>query len=188
MSRGMWRTSARLAVIATVTLGEVALLAGCMRRVPASAGAAGTERDETFEATTTEHGEVAHLVERFFFDSGVVTLSPDVAAAIARVAERLNTRRFRRQLVLVEGHSDSVGTTTEKVRLSTLRAEAIARVLIEHGVEASRVQTQGFGDTRPIAPERRADGKDSPEARARNRRVDIIVEDHGRRNESSPDC
>jgi outer membrane protein OmpA-like peptidoglycan-associated protein len=181
----------KVAIRLTVTVCVIAWIAGCVRRAPSTAGAKpassasessrGAEADETFEATTTERGEVVDLVERFFFAPGQATLSPGADAAIARVANQLKSRRFRGRGVSIEGHSDSVGEAGEKLRLSEARAEAVAQALIQHGVEAARIQHRGFGDTRPLAPERRPNGKDSPEARARNRRVDIVLDDGRKR-------
>jgi flagellar motor protein MotB len=59
--------------------------------------------------------------------------------------------------------------------LSAARAEAIAELLVQHGVEAERIHSRGFGETRPLAAEQRAGGQNSLEARARNRRVDIVL-------------
>lgn len=128
--------------------------------------------DGQFDATTTEQGQVVYLVERFFFDPGQVELSADAESAIARVAARLNERRVRRRPVSVEGHSDASGTAETNARVSTERAEAVAALLVRHGVDASRIHSRGFGPSRPLVPER---GRASAEVRARNRRVDVIL-------------
>ena len=151
-------------------------IAGCVRRVPAARDDGGT-----FDATTVERGDVVFLVERFFFPPGAAELDADVEPAIARVASRLNERRNRRRAVLVEGHSDGSGSDAQNDRLSTARAEAIVELLVQHGVDADRVQVHGFGATRPLAMEQRAGGKDSVEARARNRRVDVVLGDPPKR-------
>jgi outer membrane protein OmpA-like peptidoglycan-associated protein len=147
-------------------------IAGCVRRVPAARDGNGT-----FDATTVERGDVVYLVERFFFAPGATEIDVDAEPAIARVAARLNERRNRRRPVLVEGHSDGSGSEVMNARLSAARAEAIAELLVQHGVDAERVQARGFGETRPLAIERQAAGKNSGEARARNRRVDIVLGD-----------
>jgi OmpA-OmpF porin, OOP family len=142
----------------------------CGHRAPRSA--APRAPDETFDATTTEQGQVVYLVERFFFEPGQVELSADAESAIARVAARLNERRVRRRPVSVEGHSDATGTAETNARISAERAEGVAALLVQHGVHASRIHSRGFGDTRPLVAER---GRASAEVRARNRRVDIIL-------------
>ena len=148
-------------------------IAGCVRRVPAT-------RDDasgTFDATTVERGDVVYLVERFFFPPGATEISAEMEPAIARVAARLNERQNRRRAVLVEGHSDGSGPDALNERLSAARAEAIAELLVQHGVDAERIHSRGFGETRPLAAEQRAGGQNSLEARARNRRVDIVLGD-----------
>jgi OOP family OmpA-OmpF porin len=157
-------------------------VAGCVRRVPAAPDAsgrdaAGRDKDATFDATTVERGDVVYLVERFFFPPGATVISVEMEPAIARVAARLNERRYRRRAVMVEGHSDGTGPDALNERLSAARAEAIAELLVQHGVEAERIHSRGFGKTRPLAAEQRAGGQNSLEARARNRRVDIVLGD-----------
>lgn len=146
-----------------IALVVVMVMVGCVRPRPS---------DGRFDATTTEQGQVVYLVERFFFESGQVALSADAESAIARVAARLNERRVRRRPISVEGHSDASGTAETNARLSTERAEAVAALLVQHGVDAKRIHSRGFGDTRPLVAER---GGTSAEVRARNRRVDVIL-------------
>ena len=105
-----------------------------------------------------------------------MALSREADAAIARVAARLNERRVRRRPISVEGHSDASGTAETNARVSTERAEAVAALLVQHGVDASRIHSRGFGHSRPLAPEPER-GRASAEVRARNRRVDVILDD-----------
>jgi flagellar motor protein MotB len=82
-------------------------------------------------------------------------------------------------LIVVEGHADSTpiksgggGTSSDKKALSLQRAEAIARLLEEEGVDPARIAIAGYGDTRPLAPNTTEDG------RAENRRVEIRLVPH----------
>lgn len=43
------------------------------------------------------------------------------------------------------------------------------------GVEPARISAQGYGETRPLAPEAKPDGADDPDGRARNRRVEVVI-------------
>lgn len=142
-------------------------MAACARPRPTSPA------DGRFDGTSTERGQVVYLVERFFFESGQVELSADAESAMARVAAQLNARRVRRRSVSVEGHSDASGTAETNMRLSIERAEAVAALLVRHGVDAGRIHSRGFGQTRPLLAER---GRTSAEVRARNRRVDVILD------------
>jgi outer membrane protein OmpA-like peptidoglycan-associated protein len=71
--------------------------------------------------------------------------------------------------VRVEGHTDSVGTPEHNMTLSQHRAESVSEFLVEHGVDASRLVSQGFGLTKPIASNASAIG------RAQNRRSEFHI-------------
>jgi outer membrane protein OmpA-like peptidoglycan-associated protein len=71
----------------------------------------------------------------------------------------------------IEGHTDSTGTDGYNQMLSQSRAESVRNFLVEQGIPAERIpSTQGFGRTRPIAP------NDTRANREKNRRVDIVIE------------
>jgi outer membrane protein OmpA-like peptidoglycan-associated protein len=72
--------------------------------------------------------------------------------------------------IAVEGHTDSQGTEAYNVALSLRRAEAVRGYLVSRGMSSERVSAVGRGEGQPIA------GNDTPEGRANNRRVEIIVE------------
>ena len=69
--------------------------------------------------------------------------------------------------IRIEGHTDSTGGDDVNGPLSARRAGAVRVWLIEHGVPAERMTTEGLGATRPVAP------NDTPEGRARNRRTEV---------------
>jgi outer membrane protein OmpA-like peptidoglycan-associated protein len=71
--------------------------------------------------------------------------------------------------IRIEGHTDNVGDPKFNQRLSQERAEAVKAALIKRGVDGDRLQTRGYGETRPIAPNKTAPG------RANNRRVEFII-------------
>jgi OOP family OmpA-OmpF porin len=72
--------------------------------------------------------------------------------------------------VIVEGHTDSVGSDAYNMKLSHRRANAVSDYLASHGIPASRIRTEGYGESRPVASNDTADG------RAQNRRVELNVE------------
>ena len=69
----------------------------------------------------------------------------------------------------IEGHTDSEGTPERNQRLSDRRAQAVVDFLIKRGVDQAQLQAIGYGETRPLAP------NDSPENRAKNRRIEFTV-------------
>jgi type VI secretion system protein ImpK len=104
------------------------------------------------------------------FVPGQARLSARILPVLAKVADEINQVSGS---VLVTGHSDNQPIKTREFPdnqiLSEKRAAAVAAVLLSKGVVASRIRTEGRGDTVPIADSETAAG------RARNRRVDIVV-------------
>ena len=78
--------------------------------------------------------------------------------------------------VLVEGYTDSKGSESYNLALSTRRAEAVKVWLIEKGkLKGLKIITKGYGEARPVAPNTNPDGSDNPKGRAKNRRVEIYI-------------
>ncbi len=71
--------------------------------------------------------------------------------------------------ITVTGHTDNVGTDAYNQKLSERRAEAVKKYLVGKGVNAGQIQTQGKGESQPVADNKTTDG------RAKNRRVDIEI-------------
>lgn len=77
--------------------------------------------------------------------------------------------------VMIEGHTDSKGTEPYNQKLSERRAQAVFNYFVDKGISSSRMQTIGYGETRPIASNTKPNGSDNPEGRALNRRVELRV-------------
>lgn len=85
-------------------------------------------------------------------------------------------RKYPDADIELEGHTDSKGTEQYNQKLSERRADAVMHYLIkEGGVDKTRISAKGYGETRPIAPNKTEDGKDNPEGRAENRRVEVLI-------------
>lgn len=102
----------------------------------------------------------------FSFDSDVVAAA--ARENLLRVGRELNELGIDR--ALVRGHTDNVGAAEYNMALSKRRADAVARVLVEGGYPADRVDAKGLGATVPAADNASAEG------RSQNRRVVIIVQ------------
>jgi outer membrane protein OmpA-like peptidoglycan-associated protein len=96
----------------------------------------------------------------------------EVPAAARGLLEKVKaaTEVFPRSQVVVEGHTDSYGSDETNLALSRKRAEAVSAYLAQLGVPALRMSAVGYGETQPIA------NNDTEQGRARNRRIDIIIE------------
>ena len=77
--------------------------------------------------------------------------------------------------VRIEGHTDSIGSDEYNLELSERRAQAVKAYLVSRGIAASRLSTEGKGETEPIADNTK-DGRDNPEGRAMNRRAELKVQ------------
>jgi OOP family OmpA-OmpF porin len=98
------------------------------------------------------------------FDTARADIKPAFAQEIEKVAAFM--RRYPTTRVVIEGHTDNVGKPDFNQSLSERRAQAVAQSLVrDHGIAADRVQSVGYGLSRPIADNRTAEG------RATNRRV-----------------
>jgi outer membrane protein OmpA-like peptidoglycan-associated protein len=121
------------------------------------------------KAEHTDRGWVLTLGSDFLFDVGRATLKPGSRHSIERVAGFLRNHPERR--VVVEGFTDSSGSETTNLELSHDRAKAVARALVNADVDASRIDTRGFGESLPVA------SNDSVAGRQLNRRAEIVVQD-----------
>ena len=78
-------------------------------------------------------------------------------------------------IVEISSHTDSKGTDSYNMKLSQKRAESVVRYLLLKGINKKRLDPQGYGETLPIAPNKKTDGSDNPEGRALNRRTDFQI-------------
>jgi outer membrane protein OmpA-like peptidoglycan-associated protein len=103
-----------------------------------------------------------------YFDTSKAVLQARSFALLNEVAAVLKAHPDVKK-VSIEGHTDAQGDAAFNQRLSLERAKAVKTYLEQHGVEAGRLQTKGFGQSKPIAPH------NTPEGREKNRRVEFIV-------------
>ncbi len=78
-------------------------------------------------------------------------------------------------IVEIGSHTDSKGKDDYNQKLSQARAQSVVDYMIGRGVVAERLKAKGYGETKPLAKEIKADGKDSPEARQLNRRTEFKI-------------
>ena len=113
-------------------------------------------------------GLIVTLPGSIYFDVNKSDVKPAMRARMTEIAKALAT--VPQQHVLVEGHTDSDGSSQYNLQLSRLRADSVRSILVAGGVSPDRIESQGYGETRPIATNATAGGK------AQNRRVEIVIE------------
>ena len=126
-----------------------------------------------FETRVDDRG-VTVLVTDVLFDYDSDALTPDGAASVGRIAEIVKRLATQNELIC-EGHTDSRGTEAYNFELSLRRARRVGDALAAAGIDPARISSQGLGESRPLAAETTPEGKDSPEGRARNRRVEVVI-------------
>jgi outer membrane protein OmpA-like peptidoglycan-associated protein len=151
--------------------GKVALKDEKSRREEAEKRAAQAMADLAKFASVKQEarGMVITLSGSVLFASAKWDLLPAAQLKLNEVADALIKEDPLSKMV-VEGHTDSQGGASYNQDLSQHRAQAVRDYLVSRGIASDRVVAQGFGPTRSIAD------NNSPEGRANNRRVEIVVQ------------
>ncbi len=100
------------------------------------------------------------------FNFNKANILPQYNSQIDSVANFMN--KYPVYKVMLEGYTDSIGSEKYNMKLSDKRSSAVAKVLKEKGVDASRISTVGYGEAKPVSTNMTKEG------RAKNRRVDAI--------------
>ena len=101
------------------------------------------------------------------FDSGKASFKPQTYPVLESINSIL--KEYPNSNFMVEGHTDSDGSNALNQTLSENRAAAVRNYLIEKGVNADRLKSTGYGETKPISSNKTAKGK------AENRRVEVSL-------------
>ena len=119
-------------------------------------------------ASETDRGLVMTLGD-VLFDTGSSDLKASASRTILKLVQflQINPRR----VVRIEGYTDNSGVAAENLELSRARAQAVADVLKDLGVDDQRMEVKGYGEAHPLAENASAKG------RAQNRRVEILISD-----------
>ena len=114
------------------------------------------------------------MVNEILFPEGSWTLGAKGEQTLAKIAPTLSN--LPGQQIVVEGFTDNVPIGPDLKRrfpsnleLSSARADDVVRFLTSKGVPANSISAQGFGESRPVAP------NDTPQGRSKNRRVEIVI-------------
>jgi outer membrane protein OmpA-like peptidoglycan-associated protein len=121
-----------------------------------------------------ERGLVLYLPDVLFeFDQAKLTESARTKIhAVAEIVVRLAPERT----LSVEGHTDAIGTEDYNLKLSLERAQAVMEELRTGGVLQEKIRSVGLGEKFPVSPNQTPEGRDDPQGRAQNRRVEVVIE------------
>jgi chemotaxis protein MotB len=127
-------------------------------------------KDGQVRVTRGARGVAVEINASLLFAPAQALLQPDSIAALKAVAEVLASIE---EPIQVEGHTDDVPISTSQFpsnwELSSARASTVARFFIENGITGQRLAATGYAENRPI------DSNLTPEGRARNRRVTLMI-------------
>jgi outer membrane protein OmpA-like peptidoglycan-associated protein len=120
-------------------------------------------------ASTASTEQVQQGLEGFAF--GAAKVPPKAKPTIDQLASTLKSNPDAK--VVIEGHTDNVGSPAYNQTLALSRAQAVRSALVREGVEVGRIEVRGLGETNPVA------SNDTKEGRRENRRAQVIIEGEG---------
>jgi outer membrane protein OmpA-like peptidoglycan-associated protein len=123
---------------------------------------------------STDEGKFFTL-QQVHFKTGSAEILPDSFPMLQEVVDLLKQNQDIKRMS-IEGHTDNTGGMDLNMRLSAARAASVMNWLTQHGIPATRLESHGYGPTKPV------DTNDTPEGRGKNRRVEFkIVEQDGQK-------
>lgn len=140
------------------------------KQAEAKAAAALQDLQEVAMVKEESRGYVITLSGSVLFAPGKSELMQTAERRLTQVADALKKQGDDANIV-IEGHTDSRGSSSYNEQLSLDRAKSVQTYLLSQGIDAGRLSAIGAGENDPVA------SNDTPEGRANNRRVEIIVKD-----------
>ncbi len=110
---------------------------------------------------------IVRMPQDILFATDSATLAPSIYGDLRILASSLN--QYSASRIEIQGHTDNTGTAAYNQELSERRAQAVTQVLIQNGVSPARLRAAGYGESQPLASNL------SPEGRAQNRRVQVVI-------------
>ncbi|HPF69283.1 MAG TPA: OmpA family protein [Candidatus Krumholzibacteria bacterium] len=168
LRRRLWETELRAGVAEADRSAAETVLTAKQQREEAVAKVRAMFTPDEAEVLQTGDGELVLRMHGLDFASGSANLGRGQDDLVARIADAVAL--FPDADVRLEGHTDDTGSRDANLRLSRRRAETVAAALAARlGGDAARFATAGFGPDRPVAL------NSTPEGRALNRRIDVVI-------------
>jgi outer membrane protein OmpA-like peptidoglycan-associated protein len=124
----------------------------------------------------TARGLVLSLSD-ILFDVGQATIKPSAQNNIRQIASVL--KQYPSHHISVEGYTDATGGDAYNLKLSEARAGAVRAALVAGGIDSTIISSHGFGKDNPVA------ANTTPDGRAANRRVEVVIEGAGLKGQST---
>lgn len=124
-----------------------------------------------FDAPKGEGGAVT--VDNIYYDFNSATLRDESFPVLDQLVSMMNENKDMR--LELGAHTDSKGTDAYNLKLSDARAKSVVDYLISKGITADRLESKGYGESKPVAENTNADGSDNPDGRQKNRRTEFKI-------------
>jgi outer membrane protein OmpA-like peptidoglycan-associated protein len=125
------------------------------------------------EVNTTLNTGNTLAINSVMFVYDQVKLIEESQSKLDKIVNYMN--EYKDAELVINGHTDSRGENAYNYWLSSARANKIRNYLRKAGIKYSRMETHGYGESKPIADNQNSDGSDNPSGRQKNRRVEFIV-------------
>lgn len=140
--------------------------AGCTFPVPPPSRDTTIVRNNTYIITGEDRKIVDEAVRNLEFDFGKAIIRERSFLYLNRVADLMNQKGIQLKLA---GHTDNIGSDAANMTLSKNRADAVKKYMINKGVNSLKIESEGFGESKPIESNKTASG------RQKNRRVEFTI-------------
>ncbi|RXK82935.1 OmpA family protein [Filimonas effusa] len=118
----------------------------------------------------TTHAEV---LENVYYAYDKAQLLDGSERSLDKLVAMLNANK--EMIIEIGGHTDSKGSEVYNERLSLARAQSCVNYIVSKGISPERIKAQGYGASKPIAPNNNPDGSDNPDGRKLNRRTEFRI-------------
>jgi len=113
------------------------------------------------------------------FDTAKATIRPESKESLEAIHDIMH--EYANTVFHIEGHTDSQGSDAYNLKLSKERAASVREYLVSNGIPANRLTSEGYGESRPIATNKTAAGRQD------NRRVNISLDKDKEMKETKKD-